>query len=91
MTREDIIQKMQGAGLKAPARGDFIFIHWDQIAMLLDHERAAEREACAKVCEDNEVCIHLKGGKSLHPRFKDNGSGCDGDVYAAAIRARGQA
>ena len=52
MNREDIIQKMQDAGLKAPARGDFIFIHWDQIAMLLDHERAAEREACAKVCEE---------------------------------------
>ena len=53
MNREDVISKMREAGLKAPARGDFIFIHWDQIAMLLDHERAAEREACAKVCEDD--------------------------------------
>ena len=53
MNREDIISKMREAGPKAPARGDFIFIHWDQIAMLLDHERAAEREACAKVCEDD--------------------------------------
>ena len=49
MKREDIIEKMREAGLKAPARGDFIFIHWDQIAGLLEHERAAEREACAQV------------------------------------------
>ncbi len=52
MNREDIISNMREAGLKAPARGDFIFIHWDQIAMLLGHERAVEREACAKVCDD---------------------------------------
>jgi hypothetical protein len=31
--------------LKTPARGDFIFIHWDQIAMLLAHER----EQCAQL------------------------------------------
>ena len=55
MNREDIIRKMQDAGLKAPARGDFIFIHWDQIAMLLDHERAAEREECARVCDEQEL------------------------------------
>jgi hypothetical protein len=47
MTKEQIIQLMADAGLKTPARGDFIFIHWDQIAMLLAHER----EQCAKVCE----------------------------------------
>lgn len=47
MTKDDIIQRMQEAGLKAPARGDFIFIHWDQIALLLAHEL----EACAQVCE----------------------------------------
>lgn len=66
--------------------------NWMPLFTLQDVQEAilAEREACAKVCEDNEVCIHLKGGKSLHPRFKDSGSGCDGDVYAAAIRARGE-
>jgi hypothetical protein len=47
MTKEQIIQLMADAGLKPPARGDFIFIHWDQIALLLAHER----EQCAKVCE----------------------------------------
>jgi len=49
MTKERIIQLMTEAGLKPPARGDFIFIHWDQIAMLLAHER----EQCAKVCDKN--------------------------------------
>jgi hypothetical protein len=47
MDKELIIQLMADAGLKPPARGDFIFIHWDQIAMLLAHER----EQCAMVCE----------------------------------------
>jgi hypothetical protein len=47
MTKEQLIQLMAEAGLKTPARGDFIFIHWDQIALLLAHER----EQCAKVCE----------------------------------------
>ena len=77
MTREDIIHKMQEAGLKAPARGDFIFIHWDQIAMLLDHERAEEREACAQLCENLE----------MHP---DQGDCWDiGTIDCAdAIRAR---
>jgi hypothetical protein len=41
MDKEQIIQLMAEAGLKTTARGDFIFIHWDQIAMLLKHEREA--------------------------------------------------
>ena len=58
MTKDDIINRMQKAGLKAPARGDFIFIHWDQLALLLSHEI----EACAKVCEDydDEYDVHTK-------------------------------
>jgi len=51
MTKEQIIQLMADAGLKTPARGDFIFIHWDQIALLLAHER----EQCALVCEDMDA------------------------------------
>ena len=48
MDKQDIIRKMQEAGLKGPARGEFIFIHWDQIAMLIEHERsAAIKEALA--------------------------------------------
>ena len=89
MSRKDIIGKMQEAGLKAPARGEFIFIHWDQIAMLLDYERAAEREACAQVCDDQE-----RQRRQAWHRVMTSG----GEVpmigpieCAAAIRARGQA
>jgi len=55
MSKEQIMQRMAEAGLKPPARGDFIFIHWDQLAMLLAHER----EACAA---DADWCIqnHLE-------------------------------
>lgn len=48
MTREEIESMMSDAGLKPPARGAFIFIHWDQIDMLLKHQR----ELCAKACDD---------------------------------------
>jgi len=48
MDKEAIVQLMAEAGLKPPARGDFIFIHWDQIARLIAHER----EKCAMVCEE---------------------------------------
>jgi len=41
MDKEQVIQRMADAGLKPPARGDFIFIHWDQIALLRAHERKA--------------------------------------------------
>jgi hypothetical protein len=46
MTRDDILQRMADAGLKPPARGDFIFIHWDQIAMLLEYERERFASEC---------------------------------------------
>lgn len=48
MTREEVEEMMKDAGLKPPARGAFIFIHWDQIAMLLDYQRAK----CAQKCMD---------------------------------------
>lgn len=88
MDKQDIIRKMQEAGLKAPARGEFIFIHWDQIAMLLEHERAAEREACAEKtgefarkwwsihCDSN---LHYSSTLRAHQDF------C---ALQAAIRAR---
>lgn len=52
---------------------------------------AAEREACAKLCEENTVVTQLRGGrKLLEPRYRDDGHRCDGDAYAEAIRSRGQ-
>jgi hypothetical protein len=63
MKREDIEQLMQEAGLKTPAGGDFIFIHWDQIALLIQHER----EECAKVCEQLEA---LSQGEDNPPPYR---------------------
>jgi hypothetical protein len=79
MTRADIEQCMAEAGLKAPARGDFIFIHWDQIALLIEHQRADEREACAKLVQDNSMACDP--GSVLQVYLASN---------AAAIRARSE-
>lgn len=54
MNKEQIVEMMADAGLKAPARGAFIFIHWDQIDLLLKHQR----ELCAQVCEQDEFQIY---------------------------------
>lgn len=75
---------MAEAGLKAPAKGDFIFIHWDQIAMLIEHQRAAEREECAKVCEELADKL-LEGNWSAAQSHQAAGA----EDCAAAIRARG--
>jgi hypothetical protein len=94
MTKEQIIQLMAEAGLKPPARGDFIFIHWDQIALLLAHER----EQCARVCDDieNDQWALYKGrppyngneeGRAdMHVQGVSDGAG----RCATAIRARGE-
>ena len=67
MTKDDIINRMQEAGLKAPARGDFIFIHWDQIALLLAHERENFASECIDLVAmyggpvDLEAAIRARG------------------------------
>lgn len=61
MKREDVIDLMAEAGLKRPARGEFIFIHWDQLAMLIEYEN----EACAKACEELEALS--QGGEDPPP------------------------
>lgn len=70
MTRSDIEKLMQEAGLKTPARGDFIFIHWDQIAMLL----AYEREACAKLCDEVD--------NNMEASWKRNAVNCAASIRA---------
>ena len=77
MNRADIEALMQEAGLKAPARGDFIFIHWDQIATLLTHER----ELCAKVCDEAMI-------PNPTTSMFDAGASSALGLCAAAIRAR---
>ena len=82
MTRDDIIR------MAREALGD-----WDEdVWLFLDDElerfanliAAAEREACAKVCDDMDVVRFWHGGIE-----HDDGNRTLGNA-AAAIRARGQ-
>lgn len=78
MTRDEIIKLAREAGLAALLR-DTQKTHeaLERFAALV---AAAEREACAKLCDDNADCCHP--GSVLHSVLGAN---------AAAIRARGQA
>lgn len=48
-------------------------------------ERAAERERCAAICENNEVLNGVHGGQRIRPNSTESGKH-DGTAYAAAIR-----
>jgi hypothetical protein len=80
MDREDIIRMAGGAGFASP---DGSFITWDasdeQLERFAALVAAAEREACAKVCEDIPL---PKDSKALT-------HGPTIERCAAAIRARG--
>jgi len=79
MDREDIIRMAGGAGFASP---DGSFITWDasdeQLERFAALVAAAEREACAKVCEDIPL---PKDSKALT-------HGPTIERCAAAIRAR---
>jgi hypothetical protein len=74
MTRDDIIRLARDAGLTGLVEADVIG-NFERFAALV---AAAEREACAKVCED----------------YTDRYAGCEDEGHgyeiAAAIRARGE-
>ena len=82
MDREDIIRMAGGAGFASP---DGSFITWDasdeQLERFAALVAAAEREACAKVCEDIPL---PQDSKALT-------HGPTIERCAAAIRARGNA
>ena len=77
MTREDIIRMAREANIKqAIETPHLLMVHeLERFAALV---AAAEREACAKVCEE--------GGRDESGRIHVQAWGC-----AKAIRARGQA
>lgn len=56
MTHENIKGIIQEAGINATTKGDFIVVHWKEMAALIEHQRTkaaeAEIDECAKVCED---------------------------------------
>ena len=56
----------------------FVTDLWSTLQMFIDEAVLAEREACAKVCEELEY-------------IEDDGSVLTGEFWAQAIKARGQA
>lgn len=88
MNREQIIRMAREAGFDPHDMSD------DFTCNLVDIERfaalvaAAEREACAKVCEEIEMNMWEEYKIDRNPHFS---SGSDGaTVCAAAIRARSE-
>jgi len=74
MTRDDIIRMAREAGIPETATEGVFIANSDDLGRLI----AAEREACAKVCEALDDGTYAGGDQpyGLH--------------YARAIRARGQ-
>lgn len=56
MSHENVRGIMQEAGINATTKGDFVVIHWKEMAALIEHQRTkaaeAEIDGCAKVCKD---------------------------------------
>ncbi len=76
MTKDNIIQMAREAGI-SDTNFDFQMVSPEDLERFAALVAAAEREVCAKVCES--------GWKS------GVGAKYQGDVFAAAIRARGDA
>ena len=78
MTRDDIIRMAQKAGIAQYGLG---WTCWEgQLERFAALVAAAEREACAKVCDEMEASGALSSLEKYRTRF-----------IADAIRARGQA
>jgi hypothetical protein len=75
MTRDEIIKLAREAGLPLAWISEEGVLRWSELVHFAALVAAAEREACAKVCENNHTLI----ADSL-----------DGYDIAVAIRARGE-
>lgn len=92
MSKDEIMQLMADAGLKTPARGDFIFIHWDQIAMLLAYER--KRMFATDECLALAHMLGKREGRMEERKLRPNlgpvinwlESGCDPKDAAKELR-----
>ena len=83
MTREDIIRMAQEAGLPACHT-----THPKALGRFAALVAAAEREACAKVCEEQRSIEWVKA--SMPALIKYEPENLMANKCAAAIRARGQ-
>jgi hypothetical protein len=85
MTRDDIIRMAQEAGFENPIRthhGTSIVLPWAMFERFAANVAAAEREECAKVCEDVAA---------LHQEHQQSDRAHGADTCADAIRARSKA
>lgn len=90
MTRDDIIRMATDAGFIPD------IFYWDtRLERFAALVAAAEREECAKVCEDMGVYVAYVGKTEKYPgeyaSYEDRGYGSAIKDCAPAIRARGQA
>jgi len=83
MTREDIIRMAQEANVYCTTRQSTLDAMLERFAVLV---AAAEREACAKTCEQVAVDYYTRIGGEHMPYMKATAEDC-----AMHIRARGQA
>jgi hypothetical protein len=74
MNREDIIRMAREAGASTEIKhvtvgnGDGIVFTPDELARFANRVAAAEREACAKVCEENAVMIGVLCADAIRAR-----------------------
>ena len=87
MTREDIIRIAREAGLPLAWISEKGVIQWGQLERFAALVAAAEREACAKVCEDIEEA-YRRQESIRHPALRTDAE-TGSEECAAAIRARG--
>lgn len=73
--KQELIEWASLAGLRLPSRSNHFFIDYRMLDQLLEHARAEEREACAKVAD--------KYANGLERSYSE--------IIAEAIRARSQA
>jgi hypothetical protein len=84
MDANEVVQRMKDFGLKGVRDGSaHLFIKPDLLAEFVQSEILAEREACAKVCED--LVSALDGGGNTYRRP------AHAEHCAAKIRARSNA
>ena len=95
MTRDDIIRMAQEADGHMNSHAGGIDIEWDGLLRFAALVAAAEREACAKVCEEKKSKYEERSSKPEDARDIDSEvariAKMTCDFNAAEIRARGEA
>ena len=88
MDREDIIRMAREAGFRdTTSLIVALSVSWEQVEQFAALVAAAEREACAKVCEEVESRAEELWDKFAYP--EDQGMASGARQCATAIRARG--